>query len=101
MTYQTLKDEANKFFTHSANEMVAERKSLQMFVTGLLMKSSRRKEYKGFGYLTQDQVPAGKTFGVTYTTHFEELGWCPKDGGFKVKSKTVPNFHDESRIFFY
>lgn len=101
MTYQNLKDEANHFFAHSANEMINERKALKSFVSGLLMKSSRRKEYKGFGYLTQDQVPAGKTFGVTYDTVFEELGWCPKDGGFLVKRKTVPTFHDESRIFFY
>ncbi len=101
MTYQQIKDEANHFFAHSANEMVNERKAIQHFVSGLLMKSSRRKEYKGFGYLTRDQVPAGKTFGVTYIREYQELGWCPKDGGFKVAQKTTPQFHDESRIFFY
>lgn len=101
MTYQQLKDEANHFFAHSANEMINERKALQSFVTGLLMKSSRRKEYKGFGYLTQDRVPAGKTFGVTYIREYQELGWDDKIGAFKVAQKITPQFHDESRIFFY
>lgn len=95
MTYQNLKDEANHFFAHSANEMVAERKILKSFVSGLLMKSSRRKEYKGFGYLTRDQVPAGKTFGVTYTLMLRV------DGNEILSTHTKPTFHDESRIFFY
>lgn len=101
MTYQQIKDEANHFFAHSANEMVNERKAIQHFVSGLLMKSSRRKEYKGFGYLTRDQVPAGKTFGVTYTTVCTERNTCPNTGVLHLKTKTIPSFHDESRIFFY
>ena len=76
---EDIKQQANHFFLNSHNELSSERKSVQHFVGNLLMSVG---SYNGYGYLTQDQVPVGSTYGVDRTT----------------EPKTFP---DESRIFFY
>jgi hypothetical protein len=73
-----LVEKANHFFQHSSNELVAERKQLQSFISHILLDT---KNYKGFNYLSPNQVAPGYTYGVDWTTG-------------------KPVHQDESRIFF-
>jgi hypothetical protein len=75
----SLKEQANRFFLNSANDFSSQRKTLQYFVGDILMQTGN---YRGFGYLTKNDVKEGSTFGID--------------------RDTVPStFPDESRIFFY
>ena len=73
-------ERANKMFLNSKNDAVAERRAVLGFVSDLLMEAD---VYKGFGYLTEDMVPVGCTFGVIH-----------KEAG-------KHEFPDSSRVFFY
>ena len=76
-----LKSEANKFFLHSNNDLVSDRKTLQIFVSNLLMSVDA---YRGFNYLSKEQMPTDcYTFGIERS----------ETGNHK--------FPDDSRIFFY
>lgn len=72
-------EKANHYFCNSSNDLQRERTAMQFFVTSILMDTNN---YRGFGYLTKDNVPVENTYGVEY-----------------IDNKA---FHkDESRIRFY
>ena len=74
-----LKNMANRFCESSSNELDGERRHIASFVSNALMMTGN---YKGFGYLSRDDVKPGMTYGIDRST--------------------VPHsFPDESRIFFY
>ena len=76
---EDIREQANRFFLNSCNDFSAQRKALQSFVSDILMQTGN---YRGFGYLTKDDVKEGSTFGIDRTN--------------------LPvTFPDESRIFFY
>lgn len=77
---EKVREKANHFFKHSDNNMVEERYSIYHFVASLHMDNN---SYKGFRYLTEDEVPSGNTFGI------------------ERKENNEKTFHDESRIHFY
>lgn len=76
-----IKEKANKLFANSTNEMIKEREAVFGFVSNLLTAAG---QYKGFGYLTENQVTKGLTFGVIHGPDFKSH-----------------EFKDESRVFFY
>ena len=76
---ESLKEQANRFFLNSTNDFSSQRKTLQYFVGDILMQTGN---YRGFGYLTKDDVKEGSTFGIDRTN-------------------LPATFPDESRIFFY
>jgi len=78
---ETIKLKANHFFTTSKNESAIQRRTLQFFVTDLLMEA---RQYKGFNYLHKHHVEEGMTYGIEWN-----------DAGDKA------TFKDESRIFFH
>lgn len=73
-------ERANKMFLNSKNDAVAERRALLSFVSDLLMDAD---VYNGFGFLTEDMVPTGTTFGVIH------------------KPEGKHEFPDSSRVFLY
>lgn len=76
---ESLKEQANSFFLNSCNDFAAQRKAIQSFTSDILMQTGN---YRGFGYLTKNDVKEGSTFGIDRTN--------------------LPvTFPDESRIFFY
>jgi len=81
VSLESVKLKANHFFCTSKNEAIIQRRTLQFFVTDLLMDA---KQYKGFNYLHKHHVEEGLTYGIEW----DEAG----------KEKT---FKDESRIFFH
>jgi hypothetical protein len=78
---ESVKEKVNHFFTTSKNEATIQRRTLQFFVTDLLMEA---KQYKGFNYLHKHHVEEGMTYGVEWN-----------EAGDKA------TFKDESRIFFH
>ena len=81
VSLESIKLKANHFFTTSKNESAIQRRTLQFFVTDLLMEA---KQYRGFNYLHKHHVEEGMTYGVEWN-----------DAGDKA------TFKDESRIFFH
>jgi len=81
VSLESIKLKANHYFTTSKNEATLQRRTLQFFVTDLLMDAG---QYQGFNYLRKHDVENGLTYGVEWN-----------DTGDKV------TFKDESRIFFY
>lgn len=75
---EAIKQKANKFFRVTPNDWTLQREAIQAFVNTLLHETGN---YKGFQYLTENQVDKGLTFGIEF---FE--------GGNKR--------FDESRIYF-
>lgn len=76
-----IKEKANYYLRTSGNECINERKQIFVFTSTLLHES---RNYKGFGYLTENNVEKGLTWGITFG----------ENGG--------PNeYKDESRVFFY
>ena len=78
---ESIKLKANHYFTTSKNEATLQRRTLQFFVTDLLMDAG---QYRGFNYLRKHDVENGLTYGVEWN-----------DTGDKA------TFKDESRIFFH
>lgn len=72
-------DRANAYFKNSGNQYGDARRALQSFVEGFLHDA---RCYRGFRYLTQDEMAAGYTWGVEHKP----------DGNV---------FPDETRIQFY
>jgi hypothetical protein len=56
-----IKQRANALFRESCNEYSAQRHAVHFFVADLLMDHGA---YKGFSYLSEEQVPAGSTVGI-------------------------------------
>lgn len=81
ISIEALKAEANKIFRDSVDDYSGQRQAIQSFVGPLLMKAD---QYKGFGYLTSDQMEAGKTPGMMKLEHGRD-----------------PVFLDQTRIRFY
>lgn len=83
-------EKANHFFANSIDEMTAERRGVASFLGTILMEGKR---YSGFGYLTENMVGTdyrnGKklSFGVEYKETSE--------------GKSIPTFHDETRVKYY
>lgn len=76
-----IKEKANFYLRTSGNECVNERKQLFSFVSTLLFEA---RNYNGFGYLTENNVEKGLTWGITFGHNGS------------------PNeYRDESRVFFY
>lgn len=81
VSLENIKLKANHYFTTSKNEATLQRRTLQFFVTDLLMDAG---QYRGFNYLRKHDVEEGMTYGVEWN-----------DTGDKA------TFKDESRIFFH
>jgi hypothetical protein len=81
VSLESIKLKANHYFTTSKNEATLQRRTLQFFVTDLLMDAG---QYRGFNYLRKHDVENGLTYGVEWN-----------DTGDKA------TFKDESRIFFH
>ena len=60
---QTLKDKANQCLRDSDNKCREGRLMLQTFTSALLMGANA---YRGFSYLTEEQVAPGKSFGIVF-----------------------------------
>lgn len=76
-----IKEKANFYLRTSGNDCIKERIQLASFVSTLFHEA---KNYKGFGYLTENNVAKGLTWGITFG----------ENGG--------PNeYKDESRVFFF
>lgn len=78
---EKIKLKVNEYFRTSKNESAVQRRTLQFFVTDLLMEAG---QYQGFNYLTKNDVKEGLTTGMEWN-----------ETGDKV------TFKDQSRIFFY
>jgi hypothetical protein len=76
---EALKTRANFFFQHSGDDYRQARRTLQSFVEGFLHDANA---YKGFRYLTRDEMKPGFSIGVSH-------------------GPNGPEFPDESRVSFY
>lgn len=75
-----IKEKANFYLANSKNECIKEREQIFVFTSNILHEA---KNYKGFGYLTENNVEKGLTWGITF--------------GENGKNE----YKDESRVFFY
>lgn len=64
VTIESLKKHANFFFKHSGDDYRQGRKILQSFVDSFLFDAGA---YKGFRYLTKDEMKPGFSHGVEHT----------------------------------
>jgi hypothetical protein len=60
---ETIKQLANDVLRDSPNGSVEQRETIHVFVSNLLMQA---KAYKGFNYLSEDQVAPGRSFGIVF-----------------------------------
>lgn len=58
---ETIKAQANETLRASVNDMAAQRRAIQYFVSDLLMKADA---YKGFRYLEASDLEAGQSIGL-------------------------------------
>jgi len=79
---ENVKTLANYILRNSPNESVEQRNTIHVFVSNLLMQA---KAYKGFNYLSEDQVQPGDTFGIV----------------FDESPARDHQYPDPSRTFFY